>query len=104
MEMTPEQAEEAFVLELGYAMIGIVGGVKRLRHVTLSGHLHYQHADQIHPQSVAGGLTQWLKWITAFGKQARDDVGEPHAFVDCCERIAMLQFSRLLEGAQKNNK
>jgi hypothetical protein len=104
MEMTPEEAERAFALELGYAMIGIVAGVKRLRHVTLSGHLHYQHADEMHPGTVNAGLTQWLKWITAFGRQARDDIGEPDAFVDCCERIAMLQFSRMLEGAlEKTN-
>ena len=97
-QITPEVAEELFALELGYAIMGIIAGCERLRHVTLSGHLHYQHADRTNPESVPGGLVQWLRWITAWGQEKRNDIGKPQQLIDLCVGIKMQHITKALEN------
>lgn len=97
-QLTNENAEQMFALELGYAIMGIIYGCEQLRHVTLSGHLHYQHADQTHPESVGGGLVQWLRWITAWGEEKRNEIGKPQQLIDLCVTIKHRHLSELFKN------
>jgi hypothetical protein len=97
MEMTRQEVEDAFALELGYSLMGIIAGVERLRHVTLKGHLHYQHADQTHPGTVAGDLTHWFRMISAFGKAERESIGKPQGLIDLCVAIKMRHLEQALQ-------
>jgi hypothetical protein len=96
MEITPENAEELFALELGYAFMGIIAGMERLGHVTLKGHLHYQHADQTDPGSIAGDVTHWFRMISAFGAAERDEIGKPQDLINLCVRIKNNHLSKAL--------
>ena len=89
MDLTPEQAEEMFALELGYAFMGIIAAMERLRHVTLKGHMHYQHADQTAPDSIPGQVAHWFRMVSAFGRAEREEIGKPQELIDLCIRIKM---------------
>ena len=62
------------VLNVGYAFLHIVGSAHQLRHVSLRGHLHYQHEELYEKQGAwyTADVVRWLRWISTWGKDERE--------------------------------
>jgi hypothetical protein len=88
---------DAVIKEIGHAMLSVIGSSYQMGHRTLRGHLVYQHADRDQPHTPSGELIRWLKYISSFGKEARDQVGIPPRLVGFAQWYSTDCFSKALE-------
>ena len=72
-----EDEKQMIVMELGYATLGLIYAMNQCRHSTLNGHLYYQNADRESPESVRGQFVKWLRWLSAYGPEAKEKNGYP---------------------------
>jgi hypothetical protein len=95
-EMTDEEIERIVIDECGRALLSLIGSAKRLGHVSMKGHLVYQHERR---GTISGDAIAWIRWMTSYGEEARNEVGYPEDLADFAERWVVKQVSKNLSGA-----
>jgi len=95
-EMTDKEIERVVIDECGRAMLHLIASAKQLGHVSLKGHLVYQHENR---GTISGDAIGWIRWMIAHGQNARDEIGFPEELADFAERWHVKQISQILAGA-----
>ena len=95
-DMTDEEIERLVIDECGRAMLHLIASAQRLGHVSLKGHLVYQHENR---GTISGDAIGWLRWMIAHGEAVRDAVGFPQELADFAERWQVKQIGKILAGA-----
>ena len=91
-------------LNVGYAFLHVVASAHQLRHVSLRGHLHYQHEELYEERGAwyTADVVRWLRWITSWGKTEREENELPVELINLALNIRQGLLSQGLTSEATN--